>query len=146
LSPDAVCNINQAALDGAFSTTARVIHHDIGYMNHKLEIGRYFFTDIVTEERLLYDDATFTLAKEKVLTPAERLKIVQNDFNYWFERDAFTALEYAYIGARYDNSYTIDNTSLLYLAGQVERLLRLTETLCEARIATLQRATDQVGQ
>jgi HEPN domain-containing protein/predicted nucleotidyltransferase len=219
--PDAVRNINQAALEGTFSATARVIHHDIGYMNRKLEIGRYFFTDIVTEGRLLYDDGTFTLAEETVVTPAERLEIVQNDFDHWFERahqffehhkldmekewfkvaafhlhqtaeaaykailivytnyipdehylallggmvakidpapwqlfhsqtaferDAFAALEYAYIGARYDKSYTIDKPSLLYLAGQVSQLLRLTETLCKERIATLRRVTDQAGQ
>ncbi len=210
-----VHSINNACLDAHLSATARVIHHDIGFMNRKLETGRYFFTDIVTEGRILFDDGTLTLAEEKVLTPVERLEIVQNDFDHWFERacrffeyykmgmerqwlkeaafhlhqateaayktilivfsnyipdehylallggrageidpalwelfqaktpferEAFTALEYAYVGARYDKRYVIDEPSLIYLAKRVELLLKHAEVLCRQKIADLRGA------
>jgi uncharacterized protein len=204
--------INNTCLNARLSATARVIHHDIGFMNRKLETGRYFFTDIVSEGRILFDDDSLTLSDEKVLTPVERLEIVQNDFDHWFERayrffefykmgmekrwlkegafhlhqtaetaykttlivftnyipdehylallgeraaaidpglrdvfhgensfehEAFTALEYAYIGARYDKRYVIDEASLIYLAERVELLLKHTEAVCRQKIAEL---------
>jgi HEPN domain-containing protein len=153
--------------------------------------------------------------EEKMLTPAERLEIVQNDFDHWFERayqffefykvgiekhwlkaaafqlhqateaayktilivftnyipdehylallggraaqidpalwevfqaktpferEAFTALEYAYVGARYDKRYVINEPSLIYLAERVELLLKRTEVLCRKKIADLRSA------
>jgi len=43
-----------------------------------------------------------------------------------FQIDAFTALEYAYIGAHYDSRFTIDKASLTWLAEQIEKMLALT--------------------
>ncbi|MCU7928886.1 MAG: HEPN domain-containing protein [Candidatus Thiodiazotropha sp. (ex Dulcina madagascariensis)] len=57
-----------------------------------------------------------------------------------FQRDAFTALEYAYIGARYDKRYSIDEPTVTYLAARVEALLQLTEERCCEKIAALQGA------
>lgn len=212
----AVLKINSACLEAGFSATARAIHHDIDFMNRKLETGHYFFTDIVTEGRMLYDDGSLELAEKKRLTPAEKLEIVEGDFEHWyqaahqffehhkmdrekqwlkiaafhlhqaaeaaykttlivftgyipdehylailggraakidpalweevfesenqFESEAFIALEYAYIGARYDKRYTIDEPSVAYLAGRVETLLKLTEARCREKITVLQRA------
>jgi HEPN domain-containing protein/predicted nucleotidyltransferase len=59
-----------------------------------------------------------------------------------FQRDAFTALEYAYIGARYDDRYSIDEPTLTYLAERVEALLRLTEERCNEKLTALQKAAD----
>jgi HEPN domain-containing protein len=210
-----VHKINSTCLDAGLSATARAIHHDIDFMNRKLETGHYFFTDIVSEGRMLYDDGTLELAEKKTLTPAERLEIVEDDFDNWyqgacrffehykidreklwlkmaafhlhqaaeaaykttlivftgyipdehylailgqrvakidpalwevfksedrFESEAFIALEYAYIGARYDKRYTIDEPSLAYLAGRVETLMKLTQARCREKITALQRA------
>jgi hypothetical protein len=57
-----------------------------------------------------------------------------------FERDAFATLEYAYIGARYDKRYSIDESTLDYLAACVEALLNLTERRCREKINSLQNA------
>jgi uncharacterized protein len=199
------------------SATPRFIHHDRFYLNIKLERGHYFFSDIIGEGKLLYDDGTMELAKPKELSTEERLEIAQEDYAEWFgsaeefyklykyslsedmlkkaafnlhqaseaaykavliiftgyipdehylsylgsqaakvdpafdtraiftsgnefERDAFTALEYAYIGARYDKRYTIDEKTVTYLSGRVETLLQLTEERCNEKIAALQTA------
>lgn len=197
------------------SAYPRIIHHDIGFVNRKLERGQYFFSDIVAEGRVLYDAGTLKLAEPKPLTPAERLDMAKEDFAHWFQtseqffkkhqfsysqgwmkqaafdlhqaaeaayktallvftgyipdehylallgakaaeidpafaavfhpadefqREAFTLLEYAYIGARYDRRYTIDEPTVRFLAERVAELLRLTADRCREKIATLQRA------
>lgn len=211
-------DISRACDEAKLSATPRFIHHDIDYVNAKLERGHYFFSDIVAEGRLLYDDESFELAEAKALLPAERLMLVQDDFAEWFEsakqfythykldaenkwlkkgafhlhqaaesayktsllvftgyipdehylailasrlgqvdpafgtvfpsdndfqRDAFTALEYAYIGARYDKRYTIDEKTVVYLAERVEALLNLTEARCREKIALLRSAVEK---
>ncbi|MCU7934909.1 MAG: hypothetical protein KZQ99_08525 [Candidatus Thiodiazotropha sp. (ex Dulcina madagascariensis)] len=47
---------------------------------------------------------------------------------------------YAYIGARYNKRYTIDERTVTYLAAQVEALLQLTEGQCCEKTAALQGA------
>ncbi len=207
--------INMYSLNAGLSATVRAIHHDIDFMNRRIETGRYFFSDIVADGRMLFDDGSLELAEEKVLSPAERLEIVQEDYAEWFgnaqqffgtyeliypkgwlklsafnlhqaaesayktalivftgyipdehylailgsrldevdpafmkvfhasnqfEEDAFTALEYAYIGARYDKRYTIDEPTVLYLAERVEALLKLTEVRCLEKISDLEKS------
>ncbi|WP_303902214.1 HEPN domain-containing protein [Thiohalomonas denitrificans] len=207
--------IGEVCHEAGFSASPRIIHHDIDFLNRKLELGQYFFSDIISEGKVLYDSGDFSLAELKVLTPEERLDIARNDFKYWFtraeqffethrlvhaktwrelaafnlhqaaeasfktmllvftgyipdehylsvlghkvseidpaftdifpsadefQREAFTLLEYAYIGARYDRRYSIDEASLTYLAERVAKLIRLTRESCEAKIEALARA------
>ncbi|MCU7844859.1 MAG: HEPN domain-containing protein [Candidatus Thiodiazotropha sp. (ex Monitilora ramsayi)] len=207
--------IAQRCGEAKLSATPRFIHHDIDFVNRKLEVGQYFFSEIVTQGKVLFDSGAFQLAEEKALSPLERLEIVQEDFTQWFqtsqrffetyefnfskgwmelsafnlhqaaessyktalivftshipdehylallgsrageidpafktmfpsssdaERDAFTALEYAYIGARYDKRYTIDESTVAYLAERVGELLKLTEARCREKIAALEAA------
>ncbi|MCU7928883.1 MAG: HEPN domain-containing protein [Candidatus Thiodiazotropha sp. (ex Dulcina madagascariensis)] len=207
--------IAKACSEAKLSATPRFIHHDIDFVNRKLERGQYFFSDIVAEGKVLYDAGVFTLSEPKPLLPKERLDLIRSDFAHWhtraerffelnkvsfdkgwlnesafnlhqaaesayktalivftgyipdehylailgaqaaqvdpafeaifpaennFQRDAFTALEYAYIGARYDKRYTIDERTVTYLAERVEALLRLTEARSREKIAALRSA------
>jgi uncharacterized protein len=207
--------ITEACAEVRLTAIPRFIHHDVEFVNGKLERGQYFFADIVAEGRLLYNADLFELASQKELQPEERLQIAQEDFAEWFEsaqqffegykfyrskcwlkkavfhlhqsaeaahktvllvftgyipaehylsflgdqtaqidpdfgaifqsknsfeRDALTALEFAYIGARYDKRYTIDEPTVTYLAERVEALLRLTEARCRKKITALQNA------
>ena len=50
------------------------------------------------------------------------------------EKDRFKLLEYAYIGGRYDPKYKISKDDLEILAGDVKRLLEITEVVCEEKI------------
>jgi HEPN domain-containing protein len=60
-----------------------------------------------------------------------------------FERNAFTALEYAYIGARYDKRYTIDEPTLNYLTERVAVLVELVGEHCRAKIAALEQTAGE---
>ncbi len=68
---------------------------------------------------------------------AEKLsKLMQNIFAKISEEDKerFRLLEYAYIGGRYDPNYRISVEDLQILAGDVQKLLRLTKEICEEKI------------
>ncbi|RFA30983.1 hypothetical protein CAI21_03135 [Alkalilimnicola ehrlichii] len=66
------------------SARAEPIVHDIADVNSNLEEGRYFFLDLKREGRLLYSSQRFELAEPRELTPTERQRIAQSDFDRWF--------------------------------------------------------------
>ncbi|MEJ2045260.1 MAG: HEPN domain-containing protein [Reinekea sp.] len=209
--------IENECIAAGLTATPRFIYHDLSYLNLKLEIGQYFFSDIINEGKLLYSAEGITLASPRELTAEERLEIAREDYEQWFGSaqqffkkhkyclsegwpkqaafdlhqtaeaayktaliifngyipdehylallgrqaskidpafdaqaifqtdselgyDAFTTLEYAYIGARYEKRYSVDATTVRYLADRVEVLLGLTERLCDEKIAVLEKA------
>ncbi|HVV68490.1 MAG TPA: HEPN domain-containing protein [Gammaproteobacteria bacterium] len=67
-------------------TPVSVIVNDIDFVNKRLSRAQYFFTDIKNEGVLLYDSAKFQLKEARELSPAERKKFAQEDFNYWFSK------------------------------------------------------------
>jgi predicted nucleotidyltransferase/HEPN domain-containing protein len=71
-------------------TELSLIVHDIRDVNHQLERGLYFFGDVKKEGIVLYDSQRFVLAKERDLTPEERLRQGRVWFADWFgQADAF---------------------------------------------------------
>jgi len=67
------------------STHARIIAHDIQYLNIQLAEGQYFFADIKKEGIVLYDTNRFKLARKRNLKPAEQQRIAQDHYDHWFE-------------------------------------------------------------
>ena len=67
-----------------FHTLVTVIVHSIDFVNARLSEGHYFFSDIKKEGVLLYDAGNIPLAEQKELNAAERKKIAQEDFDYWY--------------------------------------------------------------
>lgn len=67
-----------------FHTAVNVIVHDIHYINEGLEVGQYFFSDIVKEGVLLHDTGNTAFAEPKELTPAEQREIAEDYFKEWF--------------------------------------------------------------
>jgi uncharacterized protein len=65
-------------------TPVSIIVHDIDFVNKRLSKAQYFFSDIKKEGVLLYDTGKFKLKEPRELLPAERKKLAQDDFNYWF--------------------------------------------------------------
>ena len=53
------------------------------------------------------------------------------------DEDRFNLLEYAYIGGRYDPDFRISKQDLVILAKDVNKLLKLTEQVCEQKIKNL---------
>lgn len=58
--------------------------HDIDYINQGLEVGQYFFSDIVKEGIVLYDNHKVQFAHPRELTRIERKEVAFNYFNKWF--------------------------------------------------------------
>ena len=50
------------------------------------------------------------------------------------DRQSFENFDYAYIGARYDREFKISKNDLNYFAGRVERLIELTQKLCDEKL------------
>lgn len=64
--------------------------HDIAYINEGLEIGQYFFSDIVKDGIVLHDNGTVVFSKPRELTSVEQKEIALKYYNKWFKRgDAF---------------------------------------------------------
>ena len=63
----------------------RLILHEIADLNWQLELGHYFFHDILDEGVLLYDTEQFTLKPRGVIDLAGRTKAARKDFDQWFD-------------------------------------------------------------
>ena len=75
--------INRECMTSDLTTHARVIAHDIQFINIRLAEGRYFFKDIKKEGVILYDSGKFKLARKQKLKPIEEQRIAQDYFDKW---------------------------------------------------------------
>ena len=62
--------------------------HDIRYINKALEIGQYFFTEIVREGIVLYDTSVYQFSSPKELSPNELKELRQEYYDQWFPNGA----------------------------------------------------------
>ncbi len=69
---------------GVFKAPVNAIIHDIEYVNEGLEIGQYFFTDIINEGVLLYDNNQVKFSPARKLSSIEMKLIAQRYFDKWF--------------------------------------------------------------
>jgi uncharacterized protein len=60
--------------------------HDIAYINEGLEVGQYFFSDIIKEGIVLFDNGAIQFSNPRELNPAEQKDIAQRYFEKWFKR------------------------------------------------------------
>jgi len=67
-----------------FPEVVSPIIHDIGYVNEGLEIGQYFFSDIIKEGVLLYDTGEVEFLEAKLLTTGEQKERAGNYFQQHF--------------------------------------------------------------
>ena len=70
--------------ENLFKVPVNAIIHDIDYVNEGLEIGQYFFTDIVKEGVLLFNTNIDEFAKPRELSNLEKADISKNYFDKWF--------------------------------------------------------------
>ena len=77
---------NQIERDPQIKTRVDLIVENIKHVNEQLVLGRYFFCDLKKEGLLLYDSGKFKLAKPKKLTPRQRKKLAEEDFEEWFDK------------------------------------------------------------
>lgn len=60
--------------------------HDIDYVNRGLEVGQYFFSDIIREGIVLYDNGTVEFANSRTLSASEAKAIAQQYYDKWLNR------------------------------------------------------------
>ena len=92
-----------------FKTPVNPIIHDISYVNEGLEIGQYFFTDIVMEGILLYDQNKTDLAQPRELTKEEMTQISQRYYDIWFN----DAADFMVAILLYENMYLFRKAAFL---------------------------------
>jgi len=63
------------------STHVRIIARDVDFVNYKLRMGQYFFTEICEQGIILYDSGRFKLNKKQELNPAEAKQHAQAHFD-----------------------------------------------------------------
>ena len=67
-----------------FKTPVNPIIHSLEYVNEGLEIGQYFFSDIVKEGVLLFEANNIPFSTPRDLTKEEQIQIAQRYFDIWF--------------------------------------------------------------
>ncbi len=77
--------LNELSSGERLRTPVNFIVHSLQDVNHQLERGRYFFTDILRDGILLHNLPGHPLAKPTDLSPATALEEAQGYFDQWFE-------------------------------------------------------------
>lgn len=73
--------------------------HELDYVNRGLELGEYFFVDIIQEGILLYNKGSLPFASPQSLTQAEKKEKAQRYFDTWFpQAESFVFGSKAYLG------------------------------------------------
>jgi uncharacterized protein len=66
-------------------TPISLIAEDIQFINRRLRKSQYFYIDILREGILLYDSEKFQLAEPIEISPKERRKLAEEDFDFWMK-------------------------------------------------------------
>ncbi len=84
--PEKLFNLESAIINKAskYNAPLNLEIHEIDYINKGLEIGEYFFVDIVNEGVLMFDSDITEFAKPRELTSLERKEKALRYFNTWF--------------------------------------------------------------
>lgn len=77
--------LEELAEGGRLRTPVSLIYHSIDEVNEKLTLGRYFFTDIVREGVVLFEEPGYPLADPQPLSAAQALSETKDYFEEWFE-------------------------------------------------------------
>jgi predicted nucleotidyltransferase/HEPN domain-containing protein len=67
----------------ALRTPVSIIYHSIADVNEKLELGRYFFMDIVREGIVLHEEPGHPFAEPRPLSPGEALRETRDYYEDW---------------------------------------------------------------
>jgi HEPN domain-containing protein/predicted nucleotidyltransferase len=66
-------------------TPISLIAEDIQFVNRRLRKSQYFYIDILREGIILYDSGKFQLAEPIEISPKERKKLAEEDYEYWID-------------------------------------------------------------
>jgi uncharacterized protein len=86
---DVWCAAEQRASRHTTPSEVGLVVHDIAEVNRQLELGYYFFSDIVKEGIRLFDSQHFKLSSPKAGDPEERRRYAKESFETWFSTAGF---------------------------------------------------------
>ena len=89
----------ERAVEGkGVSTRLELEHTNIGFFNKMLELGYYFYVDMVEEGVMLHDSGRLTLSEPRVLTPEEAYDKAKVFHDEWLESgvDFHEAFQHAF--------------------------------------------------
>ena len=91
--------LEELSLGKALRTPVSLIYHSLDDVNEKLRLGRYFFTDILRDGVLLFEEPNHAFAEPHTLSPVEALRETRDYFEEWFESAAAFAKGASYFGS-----------------------------------------------
>lgn len=77
--------LTEISLGSQMRTPVTFIVHSLDDVNQKLELGRYFFTDIIRDGVVLFSEAGVSFVKPQPLTPSTALSETEEYFEEWVE-------------------------------------------------------------
>ena len=77
--------LGEIATDSQLRTPVTFIVHSLDDVNQKLELGRYFFTDILRDGAVLFSEPGISFVKPQPLTPATALSETEEYFEEWMK-------------------------------------------------------------
>lgn len=75
----------EISLGSQMRTPVTFIVHSLDDVNQKLELGRYFFTDIIRDGVVLFNEPGASFVKPQPLTPSTALSETEEYFEEWME-------------------------------------------------------------
>lgn len=85
-----LCIMDDIDKNPYIATEVNIIHHDIDFLNRKIEKNYYFFTDIAKEGIILYDSGLYKLATPGPIDSETMAMKAQEELDYWIERGDFS--------------------------------------------------------
>lgn len=76
--------LDQLSAGKALRTPVSLIYHSIEDVNEKLELGRYFFMDIIREGIVLHEEPSYPFAEPRPLSSEEALRESREYYDEWF--------------------------------------------------------------
>ncbi len=76
--------LDELSAGKALRTPVSVIYHSLEDVNEKLELGRYFFMDIVREGIVLHEEPGYPFAEPRPLSLQEALRETTDYYEDWF--------------------------------------------------------------
>lgn len=67
-----------------FRIDINILSHNMEYVNHGLMMGQYFFTEIINDGILLFDNRPHVFAEPKILTNWEQAEMIKHYYENWF--------------------------------------------------------------
>jgi predicted nucleotidyltransferase/HEPN domain-containing protein len=77
--------LEELSVGQVLRTPVSLIYHDIGDVNEKLRLGRYFFMDILREGIVLFEESGFPFVEPQPLSPEQALQETRDYYEEWFE-------------------------------------------------------------